>query len=175
MLSFPAFISSLSARLLRDDGAAVYLNGTEVWRDNLPAGVISNATPASTSIGGTAESVWLTNTISRSLLVPGTNLLAVEIHQQSLSSSDITFDFALSATAILPEEPKLGVVASGSGFALNWPAADPGVFALSMATNLTPPVSWTQITNMPIFESGTWRIAVPMRNSGSSFFRLQAP
>ena len=175
VVPFPAFISSLSARLLRDDGAAVYLNGTEVWRDNLPAGVISNATPASTSIGGTAESVWLTNTISRSLLVPGTNLLAVEIHQQSLSSSDITFDFALSATAILPEEPKLGVVASGSGFALNWPAADPGVFALSMATNLTPPVSWTQITNMPIFESGTWRIAVPMRNSGSSFFRLQAP
>ena len=175
VVPFPSYISSLSARLLRDDGAVVYLNGTEVWRDNMPAGVISNATPASTSIGGTAESIWLTNTVSRSLLVPGTNLLAVEIHQQALSSSDIAFDFELSATAVLPVEPSLGVTANRSALSLNWPSSDPGVFALYMTTNLTPPVSWTRLTNTPAAESSSWNVAVPMLNNRCGFFRLQAP
>ena len=176
VLPYPSFVSSLGARLLRDDGAVVYLNGTEVWRDNMPAGVISNATPASTSIGGAAESVWLTNTLSRSLLVPGTNLLAVEIHQQSLSSSDITFDLELSATATLPVEPALGVAAGGSAVSLNWPATDPGAFALYMATNLSPPVSWARLTNAPVFSGSDWKTTMPVRTNGNSFFfRLQTP
>ena len=33
-------------RLLRDDGVVVYLNGREVFRDNLPAGTITNRTLA---------------------------------------------------------------------------------------------------------------------------------
>jgi hypothetical protein len=171
VVSNPALIASLSARLLRDDGAVVYLNGTEVWRDNLPAGLITNATPASASIGGAAESVWLTNVINRSLLVPGTNLLAAEIHQQSLSSSDIAFDFELTATAILPDEPQLGVAANGSSLSLNWPAADPGIFALCMATNLAPPVAWTTVTQVPVLAGDAWSIALPKTN-GCAFFRL---
>jgi hypothetical protein len=169
----PASISSLSARLLRDDGAAVYLNGAEVWRDNLPAGVISNGTPAATSIGGAAESIWLTNAISPSLLVSGTNLVAVEIHQQSLSSTDITFDFELRATAVLPEEPKLNVAVSRSELSLNWPATDPGVFGLYGATNLNPPVSWIRLTNAPILHVGTWQITPPLLTNGCGFFQLQ--
>ena len=175
VVPFPSFIGGLNARLLRDDGAVVYLNGTEVWRDNLPAGVVSNSTQASTSIGGVAESTWLTNTLNRSLLVPGTNLLAVEIHQQSLSSSDITFDLELDATAILPEEPKLGVAARGSACSLGWSAADPGAFALYMATNLTPPISWLRLTTTPVFENGEWKVEVPTRKSGTGFFHLQTP
>jgi hypothetical protein len=175
VVPFPNVISSVGARLLRDDGAVIYLNGAEVWRDNLPAGVISNATPASSSIGGVAESTWLTNSINPSLLVPGTNWVAAEIHQQSLSSSDIAFDFELVATVVLAVEPRLNVDVNNSALALNWPSDDPGAFALYCATSLSPPVLWTRSTNTPVFIGDRWKIAVPVSTGDSGFFRLQAP
>ena len=33
--------SGLNLSLLRDDGAVVYLNGTEIWRNNMPTGAVS--------------------------------------------------------------------------------------------------------------------------------------
>ena len=39
-------VQSLDGHILRDDGAVVYVNGTEIWRDtNMPSGVITNPTP----------------------------------------------------------------------------------------------------------------------------------
>src|SRR5262249_27397417 len=49
-------IATLSLNLIRDDGAVVYLNGTEVFRDNMPSGTISYTTLASTTQGGAEES-----------------------------------------------------------------------------------------------------------------------
>lgn len=170
----PEAVGGLSARLQRDDGAVVYLNGVEVWRDNLPAGVITNATPASSAIGGAAESTWLTHAVSPSLLVAGTNLLAVEIHQSSVTSSDISFDFGLDATVVLPEQPALKTAVRGGLFSLNWPAADAGAFALETATNLSPPVAWVALTNAPLFQGQAWLLALPMQTNGCGFFRLRA-
>ena len=45
-------ITSLTLRLLCDDGAVVYLNGYEVARYNMPTGTISYTTPASSAIDG---------------------------------------------------------------------------------------------------------------------------
>lgn len=170
----PGAVASLSARLQRDDGAVVYLNGAEVWRDNLPAGLITNATPASSSIGGLAESTWLTNALSRSLLVPGTNLLAVEIHQSSLASSDIAFDFALDAAVILPERPALNATSSRGSLNLFWQATDAGAFALVMATNLSPPVAWAAVTNEARVVGQLWSLSLPVRTNGCGFFRLRS-
>src|SRR5829696_4225438 len=39
--------TSLTLRLLRDDGAVIYLNGVEVWRSNMPTGTIGFTTLAS--------------------------------------------------------------------------------------------------------------------------------
>ncbi len=172
VVSDPSRIVTLTARLLRDDGAAVYLNGTEVWRDNLPSGIISNATPASSSVGGAAENLWLTNAIPCSLLVPGTNVVAVEVHQYALSSSDLCFGFTLDATTVLPEEPRLYMAAGDQRFTLAWPSLDPGAFALYFSTNLVAPVSWQRIAETPILEGNFWRTAVPLRTNGCAFFRL---
>ena len=46
---------ALALRLLRDDGAVIYLNGTEVFRSNMPTGVIGYTTLATASVEGTAE------------------------------------------------------------------------------------------------------------------------
>ena len=74
---------------VRDDGMVVYLNGTEVWRDNMPSGTVNYETFASTV---STEGVWIHKIIDN-LVVEGTNVVAVEIHQVSASSSDISFNF----------------------------------------------------------------------------------
>ena len=84
-------LGNLSLGLLRDDGAVVYLNGQEVVRDNMPAGTITYQTLASSTVGGAAESTFYESVLSPSALVTGTNVMAVEIHQRELDSSDLSF------------------------------------------------------------------------------------
>ena len=47
-VSDPASIAALTLHLVRDDGAVVYLNGTEIARSNMPTGTITSATRALT-------------------------------------------------------------------------------------------------------------------------------
>ncbi len=77
-------------RLLRDDGAVVYLNGKEVLRDNMPDG---DVTPDTTASGSTdRENAFRVFTLSAEDLRAGSNLLAVEVHQHAANSSDLSFD-----------------------------------------------------------------------------------
>ncbi len=96
-VSNPATITSLTLQLIRDDGAVVYLNGTEIYRNNMPSGTITSTTLASSAIGGADESTWYSSSVNPSLLVSGANEIAVEMHQSDVTSSDISFDFQLSA------------------------------------------------------------------------------
>jgi hypothetical protein len=91
----PSAYKMLDLQLLRDDGAVVYLNNQEVFRSNMPAGEVTYTTPASAGVAGAEENAWRHQTVSPSLLVPGPNVLAVEIHQVRSSSSDISFDLEL--------------------------------------------------------------------------------
>ncbi|HKQ38751.1 MAG TPA: Ig-like domain-containing protein [Verrucomicrobiae bacterium] len=92
-------ISGLALRLLRDDGAVVYLNGTEVRRDNMPAGPVTYTTLAPVAVGGPDETTYFESAVPTSLLVNGANVLAVEVHQNSAISSDLGFDAALLANS----------------------------------------------------------------------------
>ncbi len=118
-------VSALGLKLIRDDGVVVYLNGTEIFRNNMPTGTISSSTLAST---GVEDDDILSSSISKSLLVSGNNVLAVEIHQADAASSDISFDFELDATGggitvgSTPTAPS-SLTASASGSSqinLNW-------------------------------------------------------
>jgi hypothetical protein len=93
----PAQYASLKLNLLRDDGAVVYLNGTEVARSNMPAGTITSTTLAPAALGVPDETTTVAFALDPAALVAGANLLAVEIHQQSPTSSDISFELELSA------------------------------------------------------------------------------
>src|SRR6185369_10266235 len=90
-----SLFNSLTLRLLRDDGAVVYLNGVEVWRTNMPTGTVGFLTPASVAIAGADETTFVQTTLSPGLLVNGTNLIAIELHQSGGTSSDISFDLQL--------------------------------------------------------------------------------
>ncbi len=91
----PARYARLSLDVLRDDGAVVYLNGAEVWRTNLPNGAIVSTTLAASTVSGSDENAFFTTAITPALLISGTNVVAVEVHQISGSSSDLGFDLAL--------------------------------------------------------------------------------
>ncbi len=95
----PASIDALWMRAVRDDGIIIHLNGSEVYRSNLPAGAVDALTFASSSIGSNEEDEHYGLELSTAGLVTGTNLLAVEIHQSDLTSSDTSFDLRLSAVS----------------------------------------------------------------------------
>ena len=95
----PDDIAGLKLAILRDDGAVVYLNGTEVFRTNMPAGTISYDTPASSAV---ETNEFFEHEFESSGLVAGTNVIAVQVHQNSLQSSDVSFDFSLETTETAP-------------------------------------------------------------------------
>ena len=90
----------LNLKVLRDDGVFVYLNGTEIHRDNLPPGEIHYRTLASTNVSGEAEDTFYETAIPVSALVEGRNVLAVELHQSLPTSADLSFDLELTGESI---------------------------------------------------------------------------
>lgn len=96
-----AKFDSLSFTITYDDGAVVYINGTEVDRFNMPAApaVIGNSTPASAGGENTQSSRTLDLSLPQwaNLLRDGVNTIAVEVHQDDPGSSDVSFDFTLTA------------------------------------------------------------------------------
>ena len=99
----PATVSLLFMNLVRDDGAVIYLNGTEIARSNMSAGTVLYNTLGPSVVSDVAESTYFPVTFSVDpipLLVPGTNVLAVEAHQQAVNSSDLSFNLELIAQTV---------------------------------------------------------------------------
>ena len=112
-------VSALKVGLRRDDGGMVYLNGTEVFRSNMPEGDIAFNTLASSVVGGADETTFYERAVDPALLVEGANVLAVRIHQVNPTSSDLSFDLYLSGTAFpLNTAP---VVSAGADQSLTFP------------------------------------------------------
>jgi hypothetical protein len=89
-----ASISSLMLGINYDDGAVVYLNGSEVGRYNMPAGDIGFDTVAlAAHEGGTFEQDDISGALGG--LVSGDNFLAVEVHQNYSGSSDLSLNLEL--------------------------------------------------------------------------------
>jgi Ca2+-binding RTX toxin-like protein len=83
--------------VLRDDGAVVYLNGVELGRTNMPAGVISFNTLASGPAADDGQ-VFQMFQVNAGMLTFGTNVIAVELHQAlNAADNDASFDAFLYA------------------------------------------------------------------------------
>ncbi|MEC7583382.1 MAG: metallophosphoesterase [Planctomycetota bacterium] len=89
--------TTVRLRVLRDDGVVLYVNGTEVGSDNMGLDPVTETTLARNNINGAAEHEWLHFTFDPALMVPGDNVLAAEIHQESPYSGDMSFDCELLA------------------------------------------------------------------------------
>ena len=92
-LSDPAAYSYFIIKLKYDDGAAIYANGVEILRSaNLPGNATFNTFASSPTPN---ERAFFEFQIPSSRFVDGVNSLAVEIHNSSSASSDISFDMVL--------------------------------------------------------------------------------
>ena len=124
----PSAYATLAIGLRRDDGAAVYINGIEVARSNLPAGVLAYATLASSFISGSGETTYNALRVPASYLVAGDNVIAVELHQGGTNNGDASFDIEVlaqgSVEANAPSQPAVSVgTRTQSSIALSWPAS----------------------------------------------------
>jgi len=89
-----AALPPVTIRLKRDDGAIVYINGREAWRQNFTAGLVVTGTTLATGAGDDGNA-FFTTSIPNTFLRDGRNVVAVEVHQNSASSSDVFFDLEL--------------------------------------------------------------------------------
>jgi hypothetical protein len=92
---------TLYAELVVDDGAVVYLNGSELLRKNMAEGEVTWATYANVTVSGSAETAYSRIELPTDLLVEGENVLAAEVHQVGGNSSDQTFGFSLELESLV--------------------------------------------------------------------------
>ncbi|AUC86536.1 hypothetical protein CW731_15155 [Polaribacter sp. ALD11] len=82
-------------KIQRDDGAVVYINGKELFRDNMPNSTISNTTIALKTIKKEAEHVFNQHFFDNTIFKNGENIISVSIHQANEFSSDCIFSLEL--------------------------------------------------------------------------------
>lgn len=82
-----------------DDGAVIYVNGTEVARANMPAGAISHTTYASSARRyNVANASPIVVEVPVALLVEGTNVVSAQSHVNFRATADLTFDLKAVVT-----------------------------------------------------------------------------
>jgi len=153
---------SLRLRIVVDDAAICYLNGVEVYRDDLiPPGAVGYQTVALTDHEG-RDHYNGPFVISTTNLVAGDNVFAVEVHQNTASSSDVVFGAELVALRTpAPAPPNFtNVRLEAGGLTLGWS----GTGTLQQAGVVTGPY-----TNAP---SQTNPQTIPATGPGM-FYRLK--
>lgn len=92
----PASYANLVLKLVRDDGAVVYINGKEAARSNMPEGPVVYDTVALAAVSeGEETMVFEFPLVGTEYLKAGKNIVAVSVHQNGNNSSDIGFDLGL--------------------------------------------------------------------------------
>jgi exopolysaccharide biosynthesis protein len=139
-----------------DDGAAFYLNGTEVYRLRMPdAPTIISYTDLSASYGCNGDATCpddfrLPGQIAENLRM-GENMLAVEVHNYNAKSPDITFGASLTATVPVPRAPAVTITYAGGNATVSWAGSG---FTLQEADNLAGP--WQNVAGSSV--SSPWSI-----------------
>ncbi|MBN1118831.1 MAG: CotH kinase family protein [Bacteroidales bacterium] len=111
-----------------DDGFIVWVNGQEAFRRYAPEIPSYNAFATELHESGTPENFIADSFMVK--LVEGTNLLAVQVFNENLASSDIHFDISLSA------EPSAAVLQDTVGITFSHPA---GMYGSPFTLTLTSP------------------------------------
>lgn len=119
----PSLYTNLIVRLRRDDGGVVYLNGVEVFRSNMTNAPGVPVLYTNLAANAADEVSFFSTNAPVSLLRAGDNLVAVEIHQTTATSSDVSFDLQLQAES----GPLIFINRNTSVFTLNWLPAIPGL------------------------------------------------
>ncbi len=127
-----------------DDGAVIYLNGTELQRLGMAAGPVNSQTFANRTTNGEFEQNQFPFTAQ---LLNGDNVIAVEVHQVNGTSSDITMGCRVSVLLSSPPvvAPALSIVSGGGNVTITW---TPAQGQLQYKDNIND-ANWTLVTPAP--------------------------
>jgi len=163
----PSLCTNLVLRVRRDDGIAVYLNGMEIFRNNLPAGPLAFGTLAANAEDDGA--LWLSTNVSPALLYEfENNVIAAEVHQRNGVSSDLTFDLELIAEVTSPPGPALRIDRADPVAVVSWPTNE-NSYVLQRTAVLGE--AWTGAPFAVTENAGRWQAVVNLA-SAQEFFRL---
>lgn len=126
---------------LIDDGAVLYLNGAQVFRYGMAAG----AGPGDWAASSTNASAWVRVTLPASLLRPGSNVAAVELHQVNVTSTDVDYLGILG----LETPPPAPLVALRYPASTNVPEGAPAALSVEIedATNAWAEYQWYKLVD----------------------------
>ena len=118
--------ANFTLNCLIDDGAIIYLNGVQLFRYGMPA-TVDYTTWAGTS---TNASSWVRVPVPADSIRPGTNVIAVEVHQINTTSSDLDWlatlelNYAPPTPLVITNQPQSAIV----------PAGPPATFTVGVGT-----------------------------------------
>ena len=160
---------TLSLRYAFDDAAVLYLNGEELYRTNLPPGIISPQTAAAAVIGSAVLSSNLI--VSSRFLHSGANLFAAEIHQATVNDGDKFFGLELLARVESLVTGPVLILAGPANAAV--PESTPATFSAQTVGAAT--FQWLMNrTNLPGATNATLRIDAASLALNGTTFRLLA-
>ena len=133
-------IANMTLKLVVDDGAIVWLNGTAIAELNLNSSA-TYATPA-VPMPTALRDTWQSYAVDHKLLHEGTNTLAVEVHLAAPSSNSLSFDLQLVATEA-PWITSIGRQANSANLHLAGASNSPTV--IQVTTNLA---SWANLGSL---------------------------
>ena len=150
-----------------DDSAIIYLNGKEIARFNLPEGeeIPFDAYVEDYGLNDASESSDKTFNLTEeqmSYIVEGTNVLAVEVHQDRPSSSDVFFDMEFKSIYVDPTVYDASYISFAPGadeternFSWYSPKTDvPGVIEYAKVTDGNPETAKTVTATLAEASSG---------------------
>jgi lysophospholipase L1-like esterase len=166
--------TNLNFRLARADGVAVWLNGQELFRTNLPRGPITYTNLALSPVNRYSAHVYYPTNISLDSLPSGTNLVAVEVHKSWPTYPLLGFDMELIGLGNLIPAPSLTVTGTSDNILLSWPLLYGNDFKLYSSANMGTASDWTMVASP--WRTNNGEIVVTLSpDNGTRFFRLQTP
>jgi hypothetical protein len=136
-------------------------------------------TPATAEVLGSGSYRFYPRTISPAVLTPGTNVVAVELHQRSSSGTDVSFDLQLSATdrcvglAESEPPPPLSIARSGSAVVILWPATcAASSYVLEQSGTVDAASEWEPVSGVLELVNGHYRLIIALEQQ-QAIYRLR--
>jgi hypothetical protein len=154
---------SLMASNLVDDGCVIYLNGLRVGGVRAPATYNANTFFPGPTMEGQLDVVALT---SLNALRPGSNLLAVEVHQAGSPNSDIMWGMKLLAIQQTPltitNQPQSQTVTAGDAVTLSVGVSGSPAFYRWQKDGVTQPSTSNtlKIASAQVANAGNYRVMI---------------